>query len=138
MKIVCVNNGHFQQIPEKYIDDIILKQKLEGEDAKDSKTYFIAEFSEELMQIIKDNDDNTLIKRHLAKALKEKHIYEQINSQKIFEDIRNRIDGLNQQKLEERIQNVIDPLTKIFLVNAKMIKNSEKYSRYPLELVYNW
>ena len=123
---------------EKYIDDIILKQKLEGEDAKDSKTYFIAEFSEELMQIIKDNDDNTLIKRHLAKALKEKHIYEQINSQKIFEDIRNRIDGLNQQKLEERIQNVIDPLTKIFLVNAKMIKNSEKYSRYPLELVYNW
>ena len=124
---------------EQYIDDAFLKKKLEGDfDGNEGVAYYISDFAENLMDIIKDNDDHALIKRLIADQFREKNVYEKINHHKIFEDVKNRLEVLKENKLDEIIKKTEEAAMKISLINVKKMKNAEVLPRFPPELIYPW
>lgn len=123
----------------QFIDDAMLRKRIEGVSYEDTNNqYSVYDFAEILMQIIKDNDDPAFIKKLVAKEFKERKIHEKFDQKKIFDEVKNKIDVLNQLKIDERIAKTTEPTMKISLIKAKMLKNSERAPKFPLELVYPW
>lgn len=123
---------------EQFIEDIIIRNKLKGESKNSENDYFISDFSDDLMGIIKKNDDPDHIKRLIAKEFKSKQLFMKFNSEKLFIDLKNRLEVLNREKIDERIENEANPLMKISLINMKKSKNYEKNPKFPFELIYKW